>query len=112
MLQFPATVELPLRVDFGDVIRVGQTRVTLQTVVYHFQEGEPPEMIVNAFPSLKLSDVYILLGYYLDHRAEIDTYIEKLTKLDEEARREYEAAHPNRITREELLARLAAKQLA
>ena len=53
------------------------SRVSLDSVVYQFLQGESPEAIVQAFPSLSLEQVYGGITFYLAHRAEIDAYLEK-----------------------------------
>ena len=62
---------------------VAGTRVSLDSVVYSFKEGQSPEAIQADFPSLKLAQIYGAIAFYLDHRAEIDRYLE-------EAEREFE----------------------
>lgn len=56
---------VPLNIDMDGVIRVGNTRVTLDTVVAAFKEGATAEEIVWQYPSLSLADVYAVIGYYL-----------------------------------------------
>jgi uncharacterized protein (DUF433 family) len=58
-----------LRVDEHGVIRVGATRVTLDTVIGGFLDGESPEAIADQYPSLSLSAVYGSITYYLSHRS-------------------------------------------
>ena len=53
------------------------SRVSLDSVVYQFLQGESPESIVQAFPALSLEQAYGGITYYLAHRDEIDTYLEK-----------------------------------
>ena len=53
------------------------SRVSLDSVVYQFLQGESPEAIVQAFPSLSLEQVYVGIAFYLAFRAEIDTHLEK-----------------------------------
>ena len=53
------------------------SRVSLDSVVYQFLQGESPEAIVQAFPSLSLEQVYGGITFYLAHRADIDAYLEK-----------------------------------
>jgi len=55
---------------------VAGTRISLDSVVCSFNEGQSPEAVQNDFPSLKLSQVYGAIAFYLDHRAEIDKYLE------------------------------------
>jgi uncharacterized protein (DUF433 family) len=60
------------------------TRISLDSVVYSFNEGQSPDAIQEDFPSLKLAQVYGAIAFYLDHQAEIDKYLE-------ETEREFEA---------------------
>ncbi len=54
------------------MIRVGQTRVTLLTIVTRCQAGDSPEDIHRGFPTVPLGDIYAVRAYYLAHQAEID----------------------------------------
>ncbi len=56
---------------------VAGTRISLDSVVCSFNEGQSPEAVRKDFPSLKLSQVYGAIAFYLDHRAEIDKYLEE-----------------------------------
>jgi uncharacterized protein (DUF433 family) len=69
-----------LRLDDYDTIRIGKTRVTLDTLVAVFNNGETPEQIAQNFPTLDLADIYTALGYYLRHRAEVDAYLQAREK--------------------------------
>jgi uncharacterized protein (DUF433 family) len=106
MIATPAAVNVPLRLDEGEVIRIGNTRVTLQAVIADFHRGASPEEIAHHYSALSLADVYLVVGYYLQNRVEVDDYVRRQGQLAEEARREYEADHPNDPLRERLLARL------
>jgi uncharacterized protein (DUF433 family) len=59
-------------------------RISLDSIVYSFNEGQSPETIQENFPLLKLSQIYGAIAYYLDHQAEIDKYLE-------ETRREFDS---------------------
>lgn len=63
---------------------VAGTRVSLDSIVYAFLQGDSPESIAQSFPVLTLEQVYGAVAYYLGHRHEIDAYLER-------ARREAEA---------------------
>ena len=52
-----APERIPLSVDAHGVVRVGGTRVTLDTVMEAFLEGASAEDIVSRYPSLDLADV-------------------------------------------------------
>ncbi|MBX3064721.1 MAG: DUF433 domain-containing protein [Anaerolineae bacterium] len=97
---------MPLRTNENGVIRIGRTRVTLQSVISDFHRGASAEEIVHHYTTLNLSDVYPVLGYYLANRAEVDEYVRRERQLANEARREYEADHPNDPLRAKLLAKL------
>jgi uncharacterized protein (DUF433 family) len=64
---------------------VAGTRISLESVVYSFNGGQSPEAIQEDFPSLKRSQIYGAIAFYLDHQAEIDNYLE-------ETKREYEGS--------------------
>jgi len=110
MLEFPAAVDVPLKADMYGTIRVGGTRVTLEVVVADFHRGATPEEIVHDFPTLKVADVYHVIGYYLANRAEVDAYIQRQDEEGERIRREWEATHPPTLTKAMLLARLEARR--
>jgi uncharacterized protein (DUF433 family) len=68
---------IPLTKDAQGVYRVGGTRVTLDLVVAAFNRGATAEEIVQRFDSLRLSDVYQVIGYYLKHADELAEYFEE-----------------------------------
>lgn len=105
------TLAHPIRIDAGGVARIGDTRVTLETVVRRFLMGDAPEEIADAY-ALELSQAYTVISYYLQHRAEVDAYL--LAAEAEEARVGRmigERSRPAEL-RDKLLARLAARNRA
>ncbi|MBZ5626736.1 MAG: DUF433 domain-containing protein [Acidobacteriia bacterium] len=58
-----APESLPLIEDSAGVIRVGGTRVTLETVVEAFNEGATAEEIAAQYPALHLGDIYATITY-------------------------------------------------
>lgn len=98
------TEAIPLTVR-DDVVLVGNTRVTLDTVVDSFQKGSTPEEIVYQYPSLTLADVYAVLGYYLRHRDEVHHYLAQREAHSTRVRRENEDKFPAEGIRQRLLAR-------
>jgi len=70
-----------VRTDENGAMRVGNSRVSLDSVVIGFQQGEAPETIQRSFPSLTLEEVYGAITYYLAHRAEVDAYLEQQEQL-------------------------------
>ncbi len=69
------TFDLPLRLDAQGTIRVGRSRVTLDTVVDAYQRGDRPEDIAQQFPAVTLAEVYATIAHYLQHQAELDAYL-------------------------------------
>lgn len=59
------------------VYRVGDTRVSLDSIVYAFLEGHTAESIQQSFPLLTLEQVYGAITYYLAHRGDIDAYLQE-----------------------------------
>lgn len=103
-MNFPTITEVPLRQAIHGVILVGDTRVPLDTVLWWFNQGDSPEDIVQHFTSLKLADVYAVIGYYLQHREEVDAYLRKRTEELAQIRAEVEAQQPVAEWRARLLA--------
>ena len=89
------------------MVRVGRTRVPLDTVISAFNDGESPEGIVDGYSSLALADVYAAIAFYLRHRSEVEAYLEEGQRRAEEVRRENERRFPPEGIRERLLARQA-----
>ncbi|MCI0488459.1 MAG: DUF433 domain-containing protein [Blastocatellia bacterium] len=96
---------VPLGTDEQRVLRVGKTRVPLDTVVYAFNQGASPEEIVMSYPTLDLVDVYAVINYYLYNRAEVDAYIQQRESEAERIRTENEKRFPSAGIRARLLAR-------
>src|SRR5437588_11875140 len=86
----------PIRIDADGVMRVGGTRVTLDTVLGAYQMGRSVEEIQESYPSLQLADIHAVISYYLRHRAEVDEYLEGRRQQAEEVRHENEARWPSK----------------
>lgn len=69
MIATPITEQTPIRSDEHGRLRVGNTRVLLDLVIYSFRLGHTPERITAQYPSLSLDDVY------LRHRDEVEAYL-------------------------------------
>lgn len=109
-LQTPAMLPLPLRTNADGVILVGNTRVTLDTVVTAYKLGATADGIVLDYDSLSLADIYAVISYYLLHRHEVEAYLAEGEKQAEQVRRENEARRPAGDLRERLLARKAQRE--
>jgi uncharacterized protein (DUF433 family) len=96
---------IPLETTEEGVIRVARTRVTLETVVAAFEQGATAEEIVQQYPSLQLADAYAVIGYYLRHRPEVETYLAERDRVSSRVRQENEARFEPAGVRARLLAR-------
>lgn len=110
MIPLNPTETLPLETDSDGVIRVGKTRVTLDTVITAFRDGATAEEIAQQYPSLQLADIYSVIGYYLRHRSEVDGYLRRRTQQAEQVRERNEARFDPSGIRDRLLARRAGQR--
>ena len=55
--------------------RVGDTRVSLDSLVYLYREGMSAESMVENYPALTLEQVHGALAFYLGNQKEIDRYL-------------------------------------
>ena len=99
----PTTV--PLVSDAHGVVRVGRSRVTLETVIHAFMDGAAAEEIALQFPSLPLADVYATIAYYLQHKAQVDAYLRERDARGRQVQAMIEAADSPVGIRARLLAR-------
>lgn len=101
----PPPASSPLTTGRDGGVRVGGTRLTLDTVVEAFREGLTPEEIQRQYPSLELAHMDSAISYYLHHRTEVEGYLEARARRREHVRREVEARFDPTGIRERLLAR-------
>lgn len=96
---------VPIQIDADGVIRVGGTRVTLDTVIAAFDAGATAEEIIQQYPSLTLADVYSVIAYYLRHQSEVRAYLAERQKEAAQVREENERRFDPAGVRDRLLAR-------
>ena len=101
----------PLEFTTDGVIRIGKTRVTLDTVITVFQQGTTPEEIAYRYPSLKLADIYATIAFYLNHQQEVEVYLQQRQQQAQEIRRMNEAKFDPQGLRDRLLARKAERDV-
>src|SRR5213594_974429 len=70
-----STQEVPLSMIEDGTIRIAGTRVSFESLVYHYQQGATAEEIVLRFPALRLADIHSCLAYYLNHQEKVEEYI-------------------------------------
>ena len=89
----------PLRIVEGGALRVGKSRITLDLIVEEYDSGMTPEDMVRAYDT------------HLSHRDAVRAYMKRREVEAAALRCEIEARQPS-VSREELLARRAAKEKA
>ena len=99
----------PFRVDEGGVVRVGNSRVSLDVVVEQYENGMAAEDLVRAYDSLELADVHATIAYYLRHKAQVQHYLQQRREQAAAQRAKIEAERP-RISRDELAVRRGAAE--
>jgi uncharacterized protein (DUF433 family) len=102
-----ATLQSALRSDETGVVRIGPSRVTLESLVHAFDAGASAEEIVASYPSLELSDVYAAIAYVLRNRAEIDDYMERSATESASVHEKWEKQYPTAELRARLRERSA-----
>jgi len=88
-------VSEPVYVERRDgAYRIRGTRVSLDSVVYAFLNGEPAESIAHSFPALELEQVYGAIAYYLAHQTEVDAYLKQAREDYEQQRQAARERNP------------------
>jgi uncharacterized protein (DUF433 family) len=101
----------PLKANNDGVILVGQTRVTLDTVVSVFNQGATAEELVYRYPSLSLADVYATIAFYLKHQSDVETYLQQRRQQAQEIRAMNQTRFDPQGLRDRLLARRTAPEV-
>lgn len=70
------------------------TRVSLDSIVYAFLQGQTAESIAQSFPVLTLEQVYGAITFYLAHRTEVDSYLSEARSTFEAQRQAARDADP------------------
>lgn len=84
------------------------TRISLDSVVYSFLNGESPESIAQNFPLLSLEQVYGAIAFYLANREMIDVYLEEGSAEFQQLQQSFREKNP--LLYQKLKASLAQKQ--
>jgi uncharacterized protein (DUF433 family) len=96
---------VPLETTADGVVRIRGTRVPMHTVISAFDQGATAEEIVQRYTTLDLTDVYAVISFYLQQRAEVDAYRQQYRDGAARVRAQNEAGLDRRAIRERLLAR-------
>jgi len=114
MYKTETTMTVPLTTTEFGTIRVGHSRVSLDSVVHHYKLGASAEQIAESFPSLELGDVYTVIAYYLANRESVEEYLKQQETEGDALQQQIESdpAHQKATNqlRERIRARWAARQ--
>ncbi|MGB3788049.1 MAG: DUF433 domain-containing protein [Phormidesmis sp.] len=91
-VEFKATAP-PLRWDEAGGIRIGKTRVTLDSVLASYHMGATPEEIALQYSVLTLAEIYAAIAYYLSHRQPVDDYLERRERQAQQWRQQLSEKH-------------------
>ena len=83
-------------------------RVGLHHLLFFYNEGYSPEMLLEQYPTLDLASIHKTIAFYLENRAEIDKYCAAQEAEVEKLR----AASPSDPQLTELRRRLEARKSA
>ena len=70
-----------VRVDEHGVMRIGNSRVMLDSIVAGFEQGHSPETLQQQYPTLSLEEVYGAITYYLAYTDEVHAYLKRQDEL-------------------------------
>lgn len=104
MASIVGTISNAVRLEDG-VFKVADSRVSLDSIVYAFNNGADAAEIQHDFDSLSLAQVHTAIAYYLHNKAEVDAYLAEQEIRQEQMRKRIERDFPPKVTREMLLAR-------
>lgn len=110
MATIESTQAVPLVAWDDGSIRVAGSRVTLDSIVHHFELGATAEQIAHKFPPLALADVYAAITYYLTHRAEVEEYLRRREAESDAAQQQIESDPLHQAAAAETRARLLARR--
>jgi len=99
---------IPLSEDALGVLRVADTRVSLDAVVDLYDEGASAEEIAEQFDILALADVHLVLGYLLRHERDVRQHLEREDAESAGRRAALEEEFGNALLRERLRAKRSA----
>jgi uncharacterized protein (DUF433 family) len=101
-INFPDTVPLVQWEDGS--IRVKGTRLLLAMIVSAFKQGETPDEINDSFPSASVSQIKVVIDWYLNNQSVADAYLQEYYARGERLRLEIQS-QPEYIAMTEILKR-------
>jgi len=100
---------VPLALTEDGTIRIKGSRVSLDSIVYHFNLGATAEQIAHKFPALELADIYAAITYYLNHRETVDQYLQQQEVESDALQQRIESGPNDEAARAEMRNRLQSR---
>lgn len=100
----------PFRWDEAGGIRIGKSRVTLDSLLAAYHSGATPEEIAVQYSVLQLEEIYASVAYYLSHRQQIDSYLEQRHREQKQQRSEFIQKNNLANLRQRLVDRFSLKE--
>jgi len=79
-----------IRTDPYGVMRIADTRISLDSVVTAFLQGHSPATIQEQYPGLTQAQVNGAIDYFLAHRSEVEEYLTRQAEVWRRLRAEAE----------------------
>lgn len=78
-----------IEVDQVEAYRIVDSRVSLDSVVYSWLQGDSPETIADNFPVLTLEVVYGAIAFFLANQEMIEEYLRHSERQSEEIKQQW-----------------------
>ena len=112
MSKVETTMTVPLTTTEFGTIRVGHSRVSLDSVVYHYEQGATAERIAESFPSLDLAEIYAVIAYYLANRESVQEYLRRQEAEADALQQQIESDPKQQKATNQLRERIRARRVA
>ena len=67
---------VPLRwAEEGQVVRLNNSRISLDIILSYYKRGYTAELIADTYPWLNLSDIYLVIAFYLRNKESVREYL-------------------------------------
>jgi uncharacterized protein (DUF433 family) len=86
-----------LRTDKHGDIRIGKSRVLLDTILERYKAGTPVEEIIHAYETLNPANVYEAIAYYLRYKEEVEAYLQRREAEAKILWKKIEAEQPSNV---------------
>lgn len=110
MTTLEKTQAMPLQLTEDGTIRIGESRVSLDSVIHHSTLGASAEQIAQKFPAIDLADVYAAISYYLNNEDSVEEYLQQQEGRGNELQERIESDPQYQKASAQLRARLLARK--